>query len=123
MVYMQGYKIVRTPKRIPVPGNKLIEEYIGRVHTGDDKVSIAHMIAPPEWGEPAQTPAFDEMTIMIRGKMNIKIGDEEVILNSGEVILTEAGTTVQYSNPYKEENEYWAICMPAFSPESANRKS
>ena len=123
MVYMQGYKKISTPKRIPVPGNKLIEEFIGRANSGDEKVSVAHMIAPPQWGEPAQTPEFDEITIMIRGKMNINVGDEDVVLNAGEVILTEAGTTITYSNPFDEESEYWAICLPAFSPESANRKS
>ncbi len=120
----KGYKKISTPERIPVPGNKLIEEFIGRLNTGDANVSVAHMIAPPGWGEPAQTPDFEEITIMLRGKMHILVDDEEeVILNAGEVIFTEAGTKVQYSNPFDEENEYWAVCIPAFSPESANRES
>ena len=120
----QGYRKISTPKRIPVPGNKLIEEYLGRLNTGDERVSVAHMIAPPGWDEPPQRPDFDEITLMLRGKMHILINDEEeVTLGAGEVILTEAGTKVQYSNPFEEENEYWAVCLPAFSPQSANRES
>jgi mannose-6-phosphate isomerase-like protein (cupin superfamily) len=124
MAMTKGYRKISTPRRIPVPGNKLIEEFIGRLNTGDEKVSVAHMIAPPGWGEPPQQPDFDEITIMLRGKMHILVADEEeVILEAGEVIQTEAGTKVQYSNPFDEENEYWAVCLPAFSPESANREA
>ncbi|MCC5925695.1 MAG: cupin domain-containing protein [Bacteroidetes bacterium] len=117
-----AFIIQRNPTRIPVPGNKLIEEFIGRASTGHEKVSVAHMIAPPGWGEPAQTPEFDEITIMIRGKMQVILDGEEQILHAGEVLQCSRGITVQYSNPYDEENEYWAICLPAFSVDSARRE-
>jgi len=119
---MSGYKKITTAKHIPVPGNKRIEEFIGRMNTGDQQISVAHMIAPPGWSEPPQIPEFDEITIMIRGNMNILIDDtENVTISAGEVIQTKAGTKVQYSNPSDEESEYWAICTPAFSTELANR--
>jgi quercetin dioxygenase-like cupin family protein len=107
--------------RIPVPGNKLIEEFIGRISTGDRNLSIAHMIAPPGWSEPPQTPEFDEVTIMIRGKMCILVNGIEHVIGAGEVILCHRGVAVQYSNPFDTENEYWAICVPAFSVEAARR--
>ena len=118
------YVVVGDPTRIPVPGGKLIEEYFGRVRTGTSVLSLAHMIAPPGWGEPAQTPRFAELTMMVRGTMRIEIGEdgsEVVELRAGQAIWIEPDVTVRYSNPYDAENEYYAICLPAFSPELAQR--
>lgn len=118
---MPGYKKITKPSKIPVLGNKIIEEYFGRLNTGHEKLSVAHMIAPPGWTEPAQTPDFDEVTILLSGKMSIKIEEEKLTLSAGEVILVEKGNRVQYENPFEEEAELWSICMPAFSPELVNR--
>jgi mannose-6-phosphate isomerase-like protein (cupin superfamily) len=118
---MSGYRIVTTATRIPVPGGKLIEELFGRVNTGTDAFSLAHMIAPAGWGEPAQTPAFGELTIMVRGRMRIEMDGETVEIGPGQAIWTEPGTRVRYSNPGAEESEYFAVCMPAFSPDLARR--
>ena len=118
---MSGYTHVKEATRVPVPGGKLIEEIFGRVSTGSDDVSVAHMVAPPGWGEPAQTPAFAEITVMVRGKMRVEVGEAVVELSAGESIRTDPGVRVRYSNPYADENEYYAICLPAFSPETVNR--
>lgn len=118
------YRVVGDPARIPVPGGKLIEEYFGRVRTGTSALSLAHMVAPPGWGEPAQTPAFAELTVMVRGTMRIELGeggDEVVELRAGQAIWIEPDVKVRYANPYEVENEYFAICLPAFSPELARR--
>ena len=116
------YVVVGDPTRIPVPGGKLIEEYFGRVRTGTSALSLAHMVAPPGWGEPAQTPRFAELTLMVRGTMRIEFGPTEVVeLGAGQAIWIEPDVTVRYSNPYETENEYYAICLPAFSPELAKR--
>ena len=40
---------IAAPTRIPVPGGKLIEEHVGRVNTGTEALSVAHMVAPPGW--------------------------------------------------------------------------
>lgn len=119
------FRVVRTPTRIPVPGGKLIEEHFGRVHTASEAFSLAHMIAPPGWGEPAQRPTFGELTIMVRGRMRIEVGDEgEVVeLSAGESFWVEPDVRVRYANPFPEESEYYAVCMPAFSPELARREA
>ena len=93
------------------------------MNTKTDDVSVAHMIAPPGWSEPAQTPAFDEITIMVRGTMTIEVGDEVVELAAGQAIRTAAGVRVRYSNPYDAESEYWAVCLPAFSIDTVNREA
>ena len=117
------HRVITEPIRIPVPGGKLIEEIVGRVATGHTSLSVAHMIAPPGWGEPAQTPAFLEVTVMVRGTMRIEIGSEPEIveLSAGQSIVIEADVRVRYSNPYEAENEYYAVCLPAFSPDAARR--
>lgn len=117
-----AYTIAPDPKAIPVPGNKQIDEYIGRLNTGTGSVSVARMEAPPGWGEPEQTPEFDEITIMLEGKMLIEINGEDIILETGQTILVHKNQTVRYSNPFEEKAVYWAVCIPAFSPETVNRK-
>jgi mannose-6-phosphate isomerase-like protein (cupin superfamily) len=118
------YTLIDAPTRIPVPGGKLIEEYVGRVRTGNAAVSVAHMVAPPGWGEPPQTPAFAELTVMVRGAMRVELGDEgaEVVeVRAGQAIWLEPGVRVRYANPYAEESEYFAVCLPAFAPDLAHR--
>ena len=81
------------------------------------------MVAPPGWSEPAQTPEFTEITIMVRGIMMVEVAGEKVAVKAGEAIRTEPGVRVRYSNPYPDENEYWAVCMPAFSIDTVHRDS
>ncbi|WP_437577235.1 cupin domain-containing protein [Sorangium sp. So ce887] len=115
------YRLVTSATRIPVPGGKLIEELFGRVNTGTDGFSLAHMVAPPGWSEPAQTPSFGELTLMIRGRMRVEIAGETVDLGAGQAIWTEPEQRVRYSNPFDEESEYFALCIPAFAPDLARR--
>ena len=58
-------ELIDNPTRIPVPGGKIIDEYVGRARTGTPSVSVARMDAPAGWEEPAQTPAFDEITLVL----------------------------------------------------------
>lgn len=118
---MKKFKICKEPQKIPAEGGKLIEELFGKVNSGDNDFSLAHMVAPPGWSEPAQTPEFSEVTLVIKGKMQIEIDDKKIKLQQGESILAYKNNTIKYSNPFDEEAEYYAICFPAFEPEKANR--
>ena len=42
-------------------------------------------------------------------------------LSPGDSITVPRGTTVTYSNPFEQECEYWAVCVPAFSVARAGR--
>lgn len=110
------------PFRVPTPDNKLIEEHFGYASTQTSGFSVAHMVAPPHWGEPHQTPEFDEITIVLRGRKMIEIDGEEVELKAGETILIKAGARIRYSNPFDEETEYWSICIPAFDIGTVHRE-
>jgi len=107
--------------RIPVPGGKIIDEHCGLASDHRDDVSIAHMIAPPGWSEAPQTPQFDEMTLMVRGRLVVEHGGERTEITAGESLTVPKGTTVTYANPFEVECEYWAVCIPAFSVARAGR--
>lgn len=111
------------PFLVPTTDGKVIEEHFGLQSLGGDAISIAHMIVPPGWQEPAQQPQFDEYTLMISGKKKIRVGDDEIILSKGESLLVKRGTRVQYTNPFEEPAEYWAVCLPAFSIDTVGRQA
>lgn len=109
------------PFIVPTADGKLIEEHFGAASTGGDAVSVAHMIAPAGWSEPAQIPDFDEYSLMIRGKTRVELPSGEVVLTAGESLFVPRGTRVRYANPFSEEAEYWSVCIPAFTPDRAHR--
>ena len=115
------YKIQINPFVVPTTDGKLIQEHWGN-STGNSEISIAHMIAPPHWSEPHQTPEFDEFTIIMRGKKQFEIDEETVVLEAGQSILIQKDARIRYSNPFEDECEYLAICLPAFSMDMVNRE-
>lgn len=118
---MKKYTVQKNPFIVPTTDGKHIAEHHGRVATSNQEISIAHMIAPPHWSEPPQTPTFDEYTFIISGQKQFLIEGEVVVLSAGESIRIEKNTTVQYSNPFETPCEYIAICTPAFAVDLAHR--
>ena len=119
---MKKYTLQKSPFIIPTNDGKLIEEHHGLATTKNPNISIAHMIAPPHWSEPFQTPEFDEYTYIISGKKQFIIEDEVVILEKRQSIHIQKNTRVQYSNPFDEPCEYIAICNPAFDFSKVHRE-
>jgi mannose-6-phosphate isomerase-like protein (cupin superfamily) len=114
-------RLVPAPTRIPVPGGKTIDEYVGRVTTGEAGVSVAHMVAPPGWDEPAQTPEFDEITVVLRGVVRVEHDGGLLEVPAGQAVVTARGERVRYSTG-PEGAEYVAVCLPAFAPDLAHRE-
>jgi mannose-6-phosphate isomerase-like protein (cupin superfamily) len=115
--------LVTKPARIEAAGKppKLIEEYIGRVNSGTEAVSIAHMHSPQGWQEPGQRPEFDEFTLVLRGKLRVEHGDGALDVAAGQAIIVQRGEWVRYSSPETGGAEYIAVCLPAFSPATVHR--
>jgi len=121
-MFEKRYFRQQSPFRVPTTDGKLIEEHIGLASTQTSLYSVAHMVAPPHWSEPHQTPEFDEITLLVRGRKRFEIDGDVVELQAGESLLIKAGARVRYSNPFEEEVEYWSICVPAFDPSTVHRE-
>ncbi|MCW2607756.1 MAG: cupin, partial [Frankiales bacterium] len=106
---------------VPVPGGKLIDEYVGRASTGTEAVSVAHMRSPAGWEEPAQTPQFDEVTLVLGGTVRVEHDGGVLEVAAGQAVLTRAGERVRYTTP--DGAEYVAVCLPAFSPDTVQREA
>lgn len=113
-------ELIQEPTLIPVPGGKTIEEFIGRVNSKDNNISVAVMHAPAGWSEPAQTPEFDEYTIVLSGAIVVEHAGGSTTVGANQAILTKAGERVRYLT--KEAAHYIAICLPAFDIELVNRE-
>ncbi|RSK40614.1 cupin domain-containing protein [Mangrovimonas spongiae] len=119
---MKKYIKQTQPFVVPTTDGKTIKEHFGLASDGNQDISIAHMIAPPGWSEPFQTPEFDEYTFIIKGKKQFNIDGEIVVLKVGESIKINRGTRIQYANPFNESCEYISICQPAFNIKTVNRE-
>jgi mannose-6-phosphate isomerase-like protein (cupin superfamily) len=114
---------IEAPTRIEAAGNKpkLIDEYVGRVNSRDEALSVAHMRSPGGWVEPGQRPEFDEYTVVLRGLLRVEHEKGSLEVRAGQAVVTSAGEWVRYSTPEPEGAEYVAICLPAFSPATVHR--
>ena len=116
-------KKIDKPSTIEAAGNKpkIIEEYIGRVNSRTDELSIARMKSPSGWIEPGQKPEFNEYTVFLKGILRVMTNEDTIDIYEGEAVIVPAGEWVQYSTPSSEGAEYIAVCLPAFSPEIVHR--
>jgi mannose-6-phosphate isomerase-like protein (cupin superfamily) len=115
--------LVAKSQIIKAAGNKpkLINEFIGRVNTHDESVSVAQMQSPAGWVEPGQTPEFDEYSVVLKGMLKVETRTGTLEVQAGQAVIAHRGEWVRYSTPLPEGAEYLAICLPAFSPATVNR--
>ena len=110
---------IAAPTVIPGVGEKVIRELVGNVNTGTAELSVARMTSPPGWEEPAQTPDFDEVTVVLEGSVVVEHDGGSITVRPGEAVLARSGERVRYSTPGGAE--YVAICVPSFSPDAVHR--
>jgi ethanolamine utilization protein EutQ (cupin superfamily) len=113
--------LIEKPTVVQAAGTKpkRIEEHVGRVNTGESRLSIARMKSPPGWVEPGQRPDFDEFTLVLAGMLRVEHEGGTLDVAAGCAVHTRAGEWIRYSTP--DGAEYVAICLPAFSPETVHR--
>ena len=116
-------RIIHEPVRIAAHGAppKQIEEFVGRLSSGTRSASLARMNSPAGWGEPGQTPEFDELTLVLRGVVLVESTAGAQRVTAGQAIIASAGELVRYSTPEPEGAEYIAVCLPAFAPDLVHR--
>jgi len=98
---------------------KQIREVVGRVNTGERRLSIAHMTSPPGWAEPWQQPEFDEWTYVLAGAVVVEHEAGSFQAAAGQAVHARAGERVRYSTP--QGADYVAVCLPAFAPDTVHR--
>ncbi|SFH59992.1 cupin domain-containing protein [Planctomicrobium piriforme] len=116
-------RLIAQPTLITAAGNKpkRIEEFVGRVNSGDAGVSVARMVSPHGWVEPGQRPEFREITVVLKGSLRVESETGVLDVPAGQAVITEPGEWVRYSTPGDAGAEYIAICLPAFSMETVRR--
>jgi quercetin dioxygenase-like cupin family protein len=116
--------LIQQPTRIQAAGNrpKQIEEFVGRVNSHHIDISIARMVSPAGWEEPAQQPEFEEITIVLRGMVRAELEGQVIDVRKGQALIVHPGEVVRYSTPEADGAEYIAICRPAFSPDTVHRR-
>ena len=120
---MPGPTLIPHPSRVEAAGNqpKLIDEYIGRVNSATETVSVAHMRSPGGWQEPGQTPEFDEFTVVLKGTLRVEHHAGYLDVHAGQAVIAHKGEWVRYSTPAADGAEYIAVCLPAFSMGTVHR--
>ena len=118
-------RLIENPTTIAAVGNKpkRIEEYVGRVNTSTDQISIARMKSSPGWEEPGQTPEFDEFTVVLAGMLRVQTRTSVLEVHAGQAVHVSAEEWIRYSTPEPEGAEYISVCLPAFSPHAVHRDS
>ena len=96
------YHIQDKPFVVPTTDGKIIEEHFGNATDTNSQISIAHMVAPPKWSEPFQTPEFDEYTYIIKGKKQFIIDDE---INFNSVLDIYSNSDLSYGHNTRITNE------------------
>lgn len=116
-------RLIENPTSIQAAGNKpkTIQEFVGRVNSGHESVSVARMVSPAGWVEPGQQPEFEEITVVLKGLLRVEHDGGIVDVRAGQAVVTSPGEWVRYSSPEEEGAEYIAICLPAFSPDRVHR--
>ena len=116
-------ELIAQPRVLMAAGNKpkQIAEYVGRLNSGTEALSIARMVSPSGWSEPGQTPDFDEYTLVLRGRLRVHTRAAVIDVNAGQAIVTRKGEWVSYSTPGPDGAEYVAVCLPAFSTDLVHR--
>lgn len=117
-------QIIQHPATIKAAGtgDKIINEFFGRVNSKTESVSIARMISPAGWSEPGQIPEFDEYTLVLKGILKVETEKVTFNVSSGQAILAPKNEWVRYSTPDEAGAEYIAVCIPAFSPDTVHRE-
>ncbi len=115
--------LIQHPTIIAAAGNKpkRIEEYYGRVNSGQAHVSVARMVSPPGWQEPGQRPEFEEITVVLRGLLRVEHDGGVLDVRAGQAVVAHPGDWVRYSSPEPDGAEYVSVCLPAFSLETVHR--
>jgi uncharacterized protein (DUF952 family) len=115
-------RLVPAPTTVVKTSNVCIDEFFGGASCnpcGD--ISFAHVKAKGGWAEEWQAPAFDEYTLILKGKITVEHSHgPPVVVSAGQAVFMPKGERVRWV--FTEDAEYVPICLPAFSPDNCFRE-
>jgi mannose-6-phosphate isomerase-like protein (cupin superfamily) len=119
---LKNYIIQTDPFIVPTADGKLIEEHFGNASLKYEGCSVCRCEAHPGWKESYQSPEFDEIVLVSKGKLEVKIDKEKLIIRKGESILLKKGGRIRFRNSFDEPSEFYSICLPPFSLKTVHRE-
>jgi uncharacterized cupin superfamily protein len=83
-------RLIEQPTRVQAAGTKpkSIDEFVGRVNSGDSALSVALMKSPAGWLEPGQRPEFDEYTVVLEGALEVEHEGGKLTVRAGQAVHT-----------------------------------
>jgi ethanolamine utilization protein EutQ (cupin superfamily) len=100
---------------------RFAREFVGRINSAFNRLSIARMRSRPGWAEPGPTPDFDEYALVLKSTLSVSTKNQAVDVESGQAVFTHRGEWIQCSTPGVRDAEYIAVCLPAVSAETVHR--
>ncbi len=75
--------------RIAAAGNKpkCIDEFVGRVNSKHDQLSVARMSSPAGWVEPGQRPEFLEVSVVLSGRLHVEHESGTMNVAAGQAVV------------------------------------
>ncbi|MHC5210673.1 MAG: cupin domain-containing protein [Planctomycetota bacterium] len=115
--------LITRPATVTAAGTppKSIDEYVGRLNSGHEELSVAIMRSPGGWSEPGQRPDFLEVSVVLRGTLTVEHEAGTLVAPAGSAVVCRPGEWVRYATPETNGAEYVAICLPAFSTGGVHR--
>ncbi|MDO5567572.1 MAG: cupin, partial [Planctomycetia bacterium] len=84
-------KLIEQTARFPQDDIE-IDEYFGRISSGDDRLSWCRIRCVAGWSEPYQRPDFDEYMVVLRGCLHIRHeGAPTTMVRAGQAAIVAQG--------------------------------
>ena len=116
--------LIEQPTVIEGAGNKpkRIEEYAGRVASAHGQVSVARMQSPPGWQEPGQAPDFEEITVVLKGRVQVEHANGILEVKAGQAVVTAPGEGFDTARR-KEPNTSRCVFPPSLRRRSTETRT
>ncbi len=73
---------------------------------GSDKFAVRRFLARPGGRMPLHRHKYAEAVVMLRGRLKVRIGEEERVVGPGEYFFTRPWEPHAIENPFDEEAEF-----------------
>jgi hypothetical protein len=113
-------KIIGKSTRVVETDRLAIDEMVGNVASNEDTLSVARCVITSPTNEPWLTLDYDEWICVIKGRIEMHYGDDQVLpVEAGETCFVASGECFRPVFLIGD-TEYIPIILSAFEPSSSN---